>query len=175
MKKLLLILMFATLLLNKPILAGSRDGPNVVLFNLERNQNHVSELIEGYINESAFACDGVLVRNPYFYINSIPKEFSKEIIYSTFVRKNEKSKSKLENFLIAFEDNEHWSHDFPSEAKGLDGIIVYSSTPKPRFMSLTTPRVYKKKIKTYYIKNIDDEKSIIRAFCDAVPPITRAP
>lgn len=102
-----------------------------------------------------------------------------DLIYDAFVKNDTNSLLEINSQLIAFKDypNSEGGDDGLKRVQpfGLDGIIVYSSKPKPRFMSLTTPRNYKHKIKTFYIKNVKDKASIQDAFCKAIPHYTGIP
>lgn len=99
-----------------------------------------------------------------------------DLVKSAFVKKNANALVKLGRELVTFKTTLGNSDDEGDATPfGLDGIIVYSSKPKPRFMSLTTPRNYKHKIKTFYIKNVNDKASIQDAFCKAVPHYTGIP
>lgn len=100
---------------------------------------------------------------------------SLDLVESSFFKRNANALVNLGQKLVNYKelpDNDGIEKVHPL---GLDGIIVYSSKPKPRFMSLTTPRNYKHKIKTYYIKNINDKASIQDAFCKAIPHYTGIP
>ena len=98
------------------------------------------------------------------------------LVKDAFIKNDAKALTKLGQKLADYkepQDTDGTEKEPPPIS--LDGIIVYASKPKPRFMSLTTPRNYKHKIKTYYIKNVNDKASIQDAFCKAIPHYTGVP
>lgn len=98
-----------------------------------------------------------------------------DLVKSAFIINNASALTELGADLVkykVFPDNDGFEQ---VHAYGLDGIIVYASKPKPRFMSLTTPRNYKHKIKTHFIKNVNNKASILAAFCKAIPHYTGIP
>lgn len=157
--------------------ASSKYGEysNAVWVNLDINYDTQDSDDQMYDYLDRYKCP-----NPPFlgwFVNNADTPITDiDLVKSAFVKKNATALVKLGRVLVTFKTTLGNSDDDGDAAPfGVDGIIVYSSKPKPRFMSLTTPRNYKHKIKTFYIKNVKDKASIQDAFCKAIPHYTGIP
>ncbi len=155
-----------SLVIDVNVLAGSVSGPYVVWVNLDANQGkQVDDVLKKYLNQKNRDCFEYY-KEPILYMQDRPANISNELVYDAFVKGNLEAIATLNKKLIDFVDE---------DGDGLDGVMVYSSKPRPRIMSLTTPRNYKKKIKTIYLQEPISDTAVQAAFCAVVPPITRAP
>lgn len=153
-------------------IAGWANGPYVVWINYDnKTPDNMNAIAKTLFNENDSCID--ITRDPIFYMRNRPKKITNELVYKALIGKNIKAQADLYNALISFKDKSIWD---PNETiEGLDGVIAYFPTPKPRFMSFSFNSYTRKyKIKTKYVKRVDDKSFVRDALCEVMPDITRS-
>ena len=138
--------------------AGSIPGPLVILFDLSKDKE-LKKIIEDQSNSKALEC-----RRPdvELFIDRRPSGLLDELVIDGVVKKNKVAMRKLNKILHMPDDDID---------KGYDGIVVYISNPKPRFITFVTG--YSATLDTAVSRQGNDE--FIKTLCMVLPPITRKP
>lgn len=156
MKKIVLLISFwATFAAPSISNAGFAGGPYFLWFNLSNNK-----YIDDVINKNL--SDGEDCGDPDMKIIPAPDWINRELIEKALIQENKGSIKVLDDLV---------RRKYPQyAAQGLDGVIVYTDSPNPRFLNFVRGR---KVILKDNLAKPSDEKAIWRKFCLMVPPITR--
>lgn len=165
------LLILLPLLLPLAAQAGYIDQLNVLWVNLDAGQAvHIDKTVSTTVRQG---CEGQ-ERQVILYMRKRPSQITDDLVSKAFIEEDAGALARLKRALVDYRDE-----DIPGakgdEQKGLDGIIVYSSKPSPRLISLTTPRNYKKKVSYAEVASPFDAKSFSDLFCVSLPPLTRRP
>lgn len=159
------------LLLPNVCLSGWADGPYVVWVNYDdKTPEFMNNIAKKLFNEHDSCID--YTRSPIFYMKKRPKKISNKLVYDALINKNSISQNELHNALVTFQGKSIW--DKNNTIQGLDGVIAYIPSPKPRLVSFTFNKyTHKNKIKVRYLKKSNNLESIRDALCEIMPEITR--
>jgi hypothetical protein len=142
-----------------PAFAGSVSGPEVILVNLSDNAG-IEQKIKDIVDTGNISC-----WNPdaELFIRRRPQGMTNNLILSGLIQKQKASIRKLDKLLRKPDGDID---------KGYDGIVVYVEKPKRKFITLVST----------FLSTIDTdiplsttEDGLIKAFCEALPPVTRKP
>jgi hypothetical protein len=150
--------------------AGWADGPYVVWANYSQSPDEMNLIIKDLFNEHDSCID--YSRSPIFYMKIRPEGITNKLIYKALVDNNENAQADLYNLLVTYSGKSKWDEN--KTVFGLDGVVAYFPLPRPHLMSFSfNKETIKYKIKTRYIKSINQIDLIRNALCDVMPEITR--
>lgn len=140
-------------------IAGMTSGLYVVWFDLG-GSNSIEKILVASTNNTRDDCrpNGAIL-----FIHKKPKALTEPLIRSGLIDKSPEAIRKIDKALKA---------SFMEFHDGLDGVVAYTNRPTPRFVSLDRDD---RMPSTSLIKDINNPRSVLDAFCLATPVVKRSP
>ena len=150
--------------------AGSVDDRLVLWVNLDITDPTTDPIIFKAVKTGCHNINEELI----MYVRKRPPELTNELVSKAFINDDLAALRKLERALVAFRD-ENLPGPKGDQIKGLDGMLVYTSMPYPKLLTLTTPRYRDKHIFSVKVKTPFDAAGFQEQFCSMLPKLTRKP
>ena len=150
--------------------AGTVEDLRVLWVNLDITDPTTDPIIFNAVKIGCHSMNEKLI----MYVRKRPPELTNELVSKAFVSKDAVALRQLKRALVAFRD-ENLPGPKGDQIKGLDGILVYTSKPYPRLLTLTTPRHRDKRVMSIKIKTPFDDAEFQGEFCSMLPDLTREP
>ena len=138
--------------------AGIVGGPLVVWINLSKDTTLIDHRIQSYLSsgDAERECGNF---GMVLYMNKKPPEITVKLAKSALIDKEPKAIAEVNKLL---------RKPFRGATEGMDGILLYTDEPQPKFYSLTTGKRKVRELEVY-------PKEVETGMCVMLPTIVRKP
>lgn len=153
------IAFFLAALYTADLFAGIIPVPNLVFINLdEQNYANLNVVMRNVVNNIPGCWNG---NEALFYMRKRPLGMTNDLA-KKIINGDQKAWRKASKVLLGYKDQ---------EVKGFDGLVVFSSRPKPMFYGIS---VGNSGVTSADLGGLS-EKEVETAFCAVMPPVVREP